>query len=53
MTLAPVSYVAPAREVSILVAALLGAHALKEGDVARRMIAAVGMVLGISALVLG
>jgi uncharacterized membrane protein len=53
MTLAPVSYVAPAREVSILVAAMLGAHALKEGDVARRMIAAVGMVLGISALVLG
>ncbi len=53
MTLAPVSYVAPAREVSILVAALLGAHALKEGDVARRMAAAVGMVLGISALVLG
>jgi uncharacterized membrane protein len=53
MTLAPVSYVAPAREVSILVAALLGAHALKEGDVARRTIAAVGMVLGISALVLG
>ena len=53
MTLAPVSYVAPAREVSILVAALLGAHALKEGDVARRMVAAVGMVLGISALVLG
>jgi uncharacterized membrane protein len=53
MTLAPVSYVAPAREVSILVAALLGAHALKEGDVARRMIAAIGMVLGISALVLG
>ncbi len=53
MTLAPVSYVAPAREVSILVAALLGAHALKEGDVARRTIAAIGMVLGISALVLG
>ncbi len=53
MTLAPVSYVAPAREVSILVAALLGAHALKEGDVTRRTIAAVGMVLGISALVLG
>jgi drug/metabolite transporter (DMT)-like permease len=53
MTLAPVSYVAPAREVSILVAALLGAHALKEGDVTRRTIAAAGMVLGISALVLG
>ena len=53
MTFAPVSYVAPAREVSILVAALLGAHALKEGDAMRRTIAAAGMVLGISALVLG
>ena len=34
-------------------AALLGAHMLKEGDVTRRTIAAVGMVLGISALALG
>lgn len=53
MVFTPVSYVAPAREVSILFAALLGAHALKEGDATRRTIAAIGMVLGISALALG
>ncbi|MBL8514298.1 MAG: EamA family transporter [Betaproteobacteria bacterium] len=49
----PVSYVAPAREVSILFAALLGAHVLNEGDAAKRTMAALGMVLGISALAIG
>jgi drug/metabolite transporter (DMT)-like permease len=53
MVFTPVSYVAPARELSILFAALLGAHVLKEGDATRRTIAAIGMVLGISALALG
>ncbi|MCY7387666.1 MAG: DMT family transporter [Burkholderiales bacterium] len=53
MVFTPVSYVAPARELSILFAALLGAHALKEGDATRRTIAAVGMVLGVSGLALG
>ena len=53
MVFTPVSYVAPARELSILFAALLGAHALKEGDAKRRTIAACGMVLGVSALALG
>ena len=53
MVFTPVSYVAPAREVSILFAALLGAHALKEGDATRRTVAALGMVLGISGLALG
>jgi len=53
MVFTPVSLVAPAREVSILFAALMGAHLLKEGDVTRRAIAAVGMVLGISGLALG
>jgi drug/metabolite transporter (DMT)-like permease len=53
MVFTPVSLVAPAREVSILFAALLGAHFLKEGDITRRVIAAVGMVLGISGLALG
>jgi drug/metabolite transporter (DMT)-like permease len=48
MRLAPVSYVAPAREVSILFAALLGAQVLKEGDTARRTIAAMGMLLGLA-----
>ena len=53
MVFTPVSYVAPARELSILFAALLGAHALKEGDATRRTLAALGMVLGISGLALG
>ena len=47
MVFTPVSLVAPAREVSILFAALMGAHLLREGDVGRRAVAAVGMVLGI------
>ncbi len=53
MVFTPVSYVAPARELSILFAALIGTQILKEGDTARRTIAAIGMVLGISALALG
>ena len=53
MVFTPVSLVAPAREVSILFAALMGAHFLKEGDFKRRLVAAVGMVLGISGLALG
>ncbi|HET9652385.1 MAG TPA: DMT family transporter [Usitatibacter sp.] len=53
MVFTPVSLVAPAREVSILFAALMGAHLLREGDVARRAVAATGMVLGISGLALG
>jgi uncharacterized membrane protein len=53
MVFTPVSLVAPAREVSILFAALMGAHFLREGDVMRRAAAAIGMVLGISGLALG
>lgn len=53
MVFTPVSLVAPAREVSILFAALLGAHYLKEGDFRRRALAASGMVLGIAGLALG
>lgn len=53
MVFTPVSLVAPAREVSILFAALMGAHLLREGDVARRAVAACGMVLGIAGLALG
>jgi len=52
MVFTPVSLVAPAREVSILFAALMGAHLLREGDLARR-VAATGMVLGIAGLTLG
>jgi drug/metabolite transporter (DMT)-like permease len=53
MAFTPVSYVAPAREISILFAALMGAHWLREGDVARRVAAAVAMALGVVALALG
>jgi drug/metabolite transporter (DMT)-like permease len=52
MQMAPLSYVAPARETSILVAALYGAHLLREGDVARRMSAAGMMVAGLCAIAL-
>ncbi len=48
-----VSYVAPAREISILFGTFLGVRALKEGDSRRRLVAAGLMVLGISALALG
>jgi drug/metabolite transporter (DMT)-like permease len=53
MVFTPVSLVAPAREVSILFAALMGAHFLREGDLVRRAVAAAGMVLGIAGLTLG
>jgi drug/metabolite transporter (DMT)-like permease len=49
----PVSYVAPAREVSILIGAVLGARLLAEGDARRRLVAAGTMVLGVAALALG
>lgn len=49
----PVSYVAPAREVSILVGALFGARLLGEGDVRRRLAAAGVIVLGVVALAVG
>lgn len=53
MVWTPVSVIAPAREVSILFAALMGAHFLREGDMVRRVIAAGGMALGVAGLALG
>jgi drug/metabolite transporter (DMT)-like permease len=53
MVFTPVSTVAPAREISILFAALMGAHWLREGDVPRRIAAAAAMALGVVALALG
>jgi drug/metabolite transporter (DMT)-like permease len=52
MQLTLVSYVAPAREVSILIAALLGARLLSERDARRRGIAAALMTMGVVALAL-
>lgn len=53
MQFTPVSYVAPAREISILIGMFFGARFLKESDARRRVWAAVAMVLGIAALALG
>lgn len=53
MRFTPVSDVAPAREISILIGTAMGAHLLDEGDAHRRLLAASGMVLGIAALALG
>jgi drug/metabolite transporter (DMT)-like permease len=53
MTISPVSYVAPAREVSILFATLMGTHLLSEGRSRTRLAASTAMVLGLAALTLG
>lgn len=51
--LAPLSHVAPAREVSMLFAALIGGRLLGEGDRAWRLAGAVLIALGVAALALG
>lgn len=53
MTFTPVSYIAPAREISILIGTFFGARLLKEAEAGRRLLAAGGMVAGIIALALG
>lgn len=53
MVFTPVSYVAPAREISILVGAFMGAHFLAEGERGRRVLAAGTMVAGVIALAAG
>ena len=53
MVYTPVSYVAPAREISILFGALAGSILLGEGDTARRAVAATVMTAGVMALALG
>jgi drug/metabolite transporter (DMT)-like permease len=50
MTLAPVSYVAPAREVSMLFAAILGGQLLGEEDRFWRIVGALLVVCGVLAL---
>jgi len=49
-TLAPVSHVAPAREVSMLFAALLGGRLLAERDTGLRLAGAAAMALGVALL---
>ncbi len=52
MTLAPVSLVAPAREISMLIAAFIGVRWLGEGQLARRLIGAGLIAAGVAALAL-
>ena len=53
MQTAPLSHVAPAREVSMLFAALLGGHLLGEGNRTMRLLGAVFIAAGVMALALG
>lgn len=53
LQLAPLSHVAPAREVSMLFAALLGGHLLGEGERLARLLGAACIALGVVALSLG
>jgi drug/metabolite transporter (DMT)-like permease len=53
MTFTPVSYIAPAREVSIVIGAFLGARYLKEANGRRRLWAALAVAGGVIALALG
>ena len=50
---APISHVAPAREVSMLFAALIGGHLLREGDRWVRIGGAILIAFGVTALGLG
>jgi drug/metabolite transporter (DMT)-like permease len=53
MTVAPLSHVAPAREVSMLFAALIGGQLLGEGDRLARIAGAALIAFGVMALALG
>ncbi len=53
LQLAPLSHVAPAREVSMLFAAMLGGRLLGEGDRGARTLGALCMAAGVAALALG
>jgi drug/metabolite transporter (DMT)-like permease len=50
LSFAPVTYVAPAREVSVLIGTALGVHLLAEGHARRRLAAAALIVAGLVAL---
>lgn len=53
MVFTPVSYVAPAREISILLAALMGTQLLLEGQTGRRSACAGAMAVGVILLTVG
>jgi drug/metabolite transporter (DMT)-like permease len=53
MRLAPVSHVAPMREMSMMIGMYFGAKYLSEGEVARRLVGSAFIVGGVAALALG
>ncbi|MBP1765542.1 MAG: hypothetical protein H6Q65_2600 [Firmicutes bacterium] len=53
LVFSPVSYIAPAREISILVGTVLGAKLLSEGNLTSRLAAASAMVVGLIILSFG
>lgn len=53
MTMAPLSLVAPAREISILLGVLAGAHLLRERHLGQRLSAAALMLVGIGLIAIG
>jgi drug/metabolite transporter (DMT)-like permease len=53
LVVSPVAYVAPAREIGILIGAVMGARLLAEGHLVRRGLGAAAMVAGIVALAVG
>ena len=53
MVFSPVSYIAPAREISVLIGTIMGAKLLAEGNMKVRLAGAFVMVIGLGALSLG
>jgi drug/metabolite transporter (DMT)-like permease len=53
LSVSPVSYVAPAREIGILLGAAMGSRWLAEGDAQRRLAGPAAMVAGVVALAVG
>lgn len=53
LVFSPVSYIAPARELSILIGVLIGSRLLSEGQTLRRALAALSIMLGVIFLSVG
>ncbi len=53
MRIAPISHVAPAREMSMMIGAWMGARLLNEGNVARRVVGSCLIASGVAALAVG
>jgi len=53
MQFTPISYVAPAREISILIGTGMGTRLLAEGDARRRLTGAAAMLIGVIGLAVG